>query len=130
MLGELNSLIVTRTWNLDANRGIVVARDSNTTAPTRTFVVDEKGAKELKGWAKMRVVDMAPGMSSGEYYILAGAGGNNEQFNVYRVNTASLEKPVDVLDCRTIPMASVACWNGDIYLGTADGQLLRSFRIK
>lgn len=128
MLGDLASLIVTRTWNLDKDRGIVVARDSSTTAPTRTFVVTEKGATELKGWAKLRVVDMAPGTASGEYYVLAGEGGTNERFAVYRVNTASLDTPTDVLDCRTIPMASVACWNGDLYLGTVDGQLLRSFK--
>jgi hypothetical protein len=71
---------------------------------------------------------MAPGKASGEYYVLAGEGGDNERFAVYRVNTASLDAPKDVLDCRTIPMASVACWNGDLYLGTVDGQLLRSFK--
>ncbi|MBU3742455.1 MAG: hypothetical protein FGM24_09260 [Candidatus Kapabacteria bacterium] len=130
MLGDLASLIVTRTWNLDADRGIVIARDTNTTAPTRAFVVDEKGAVELKGWAKMRVVDMAPGNTKGEYYVLAGSGGTNENFDVYRVNAASLDAPAHVLDARNIRMESIACWNGDLYLGTTDGQLLRSFHTK
>ncbi len=122
--GELAGLVVIRTWSLDAATGLAVARGEG--RESRVFLVEEKAARELESWADLRIIDMTPDSRSEGWFVLAGHGENPETFAVHRTMRKTIDQLSPVLSLGKQPSTSITLWNGDLYIGTAEGRILRA----
>lgn len=123
--GELAGLFVTRTWNLPDGSGLVIARTGDADAPTRAFHVKDGAFRELESWRGVRTIDVAQA-DDGACLALCGLCGKPERFEVRRFTAREPSALKPVLDLGTVAGTAIACWDGSLFIGTADGRILRS----
>lgn len=132
--GELANLIVTRTWNLDAGTGLVIARGQDASAPTRAFLARDGRFMELEGWRSLRAIDLAP--VEGGFLLACGSGataeatdrgtGEAETFEVRFFTSTAPDATEPVLALGTTRVTAIAVWDGALLVGTGDGAILRA----
>ena len=121
--GVLAPLVVQRTWQLPDGTGLVVTRAED--GQTRSFRARADGFEELAQWRGRRVIDVALG-ERGEVLLLGGKPGQPELFAIERALLDDLETLVPLLELGSDPPTALALWGGDLFLGTAAGEIWRA----
>jgi hypothetical protein len=57
--------------------------------------------------------------------VLASQAANPDSFTIYQTQLAEPAKIVPVIDLGREPSTAVACWNGSVYIGTANGKIMK-----
>ena len=128
--GEIADLLVLRTWPLDGETGLALARDPDRT--TRMFVVEAEGVRELDAWSDLAVVDVAPvgsAASSGEFLLVAGDRAEEPAHAVFAFSVEDVRAnrpPREILDLPEVAPSAIAVWGGDLFIGTREGAVLRA----
>lgn len=120
--GELARLVVQRTFDLPDGTGLVVTRAAD--GSTRTFRARESGFSELVSWADRRVIDVAHAPDE-RLLILSGDGGRPERFAVHAAPLDGGEL-TPILDLGLEPASALALWRGQLFIGTAAGQIWKA----
>ena len=64
------------------------------------------------------------------WLLLVGNALDNEAVGVYRFNEKSAYTLIQILDLGEESFSSIALWHGDLYLGSSDGKIYTSNKIK
>lgn len=122
--GTLARRIVTRTFPLAPDLGLVVTRTEQGTTPA--FLAREAGFEELASWAGWRVRDVVPGRSPDEFLLLAAEVSAPDAYRVLRFERDDPARLEPVLDLAGLAPSALALWHGALFLGTEDGRVLRA----
>ncbi len=125
--GDLAGMMVMRTWPLDGDTGLVLAR--NPDRSTRMFLVESGAIEPLDSWSEYSVVDIAPGAEPGEFVMVANHAADPDRASVLSFSLAGLRAgrtPVEMLELFEAAPTAIAWWNGDLFIGTDDGRVLRA----
>jgi hypothetical protein len=124
LTGELAPLVVQRTYDLPDGTGLVVTRAAD--GATRAFRAREDGFTELTSWRDRRVLDVTPAPEHDELLLLSGDRGTPERFAVHAAPLAELAALRPLLDLGLEPPSALALWHGQLFVGTAAGQVWKA----
>lgn len=127
--GAIADLLVLRTWPLDAETGLALARNADRS--TRMFLVEAGSVREIDAWNDLSVIDVAPGEAAGEFVMVAGDRGEPPTCGVFAFSLGdakAMRAPTKLLDLPGVTPSAIAMWRGDLFVGTEDGQVMRSER--
>ena len=121
----ISPYVVVETWNLDDNHGLVITREDDGT-PSRAFAVDADGFRELTAWGDVRVRDCTKGYQSGDVLLLVERRTEPSTFAVVKSDSSSLTELDVVLELGETAASSITLWQGDLFIGTDLGTILRA----
>jgi hypothetical protein len=122
--GDIAKLYVARTYSIDREQGLVLTRTEE--GSTRIFQARETGFRELTEWQHLRVIDIAIEGTTNALLVLASQAANPDSFTIYQTERTDPAKIAPVIDLGREPSTAVAWWNGSVYIGTANGKIMKS----
>ena len=127
--GAIADLLVLRTWPLDAETGLALARNADRS--TRMFLVEEDSIREIEAWSDLAVIDVAPGEAADEFVLVAGDRAETPGHGVFAFSLGdakAMRAPTKVLDLPGVTPSAIAMWRGDLFVGTEDGRVMQAER--
>ncbi len=127
--GAIADLLVLRTWPLDAETGLALAR--NPDRSTRIFLVEPGSIREFDAWKDLAVIDVAPGEAADEFVLVAGDRAETPSHGVFAFSlddAKAMRAPTKLLDLPGVTPSAIAMWRGEIFVGTEDGRVMRAER--
>ena len=126
--GEMEKVVVWKTWQLNQKLGLAVGNVGS--GISKTFQIDDTSPIVLTNWSDKRGLYVTPGEKKGYWLLLAVNVLDNKAFGVYRFNEKSANKLFQILDLGEESFSSIALWHGDLYLGSSDGKIYKSNKLK
>ena len=129
--GPLSEMLPLRTFPApEGDWGLVVARKGRS-GSNHVFRVEGRTVAELEGWRGRRVIDVQFLSDRGRFLVLAGSGRPEEgepaeQFEILSGSTLDPDRLSTVARLSDLEPRSFAVFNGDVFLGTEDGRILRA----
>ena len=129
--GPLSEMLPLRTFEVpEEDWGLVVARKGRRGAE-KVFRIDADRVVELEGWRDRRVLDVSFIPGDRRFLVLAGSGRPEEgepaeQFEILSGSTLDPDRLSTVARLSDLEPRSFAVFNGDVFLGTEDGRILRA----
>ena len=122
--GTIGPVVVWKTWPL--NQKLALAIGNVGPGISRTFKIDASSIQELSGWADRRIIYITPSEKNGYWLVLSGTGTADETFAIHRFHESSIDTLLPVLNLGERALSSIALWHRDLYIGTADGYILKA----
>lgn len=122
---SISPYVVVETWNLGRDRGLVITREADET-PSRAFFVDTGGFRELADWSDVRIRDCTAGPRPDDVLLLIERRTEPATFAVVQADARTLTDFDVVLELGETAASSIVLWQGDLYIGTNEGEILRA----
>jgi hypothetical protein len=129
--GPLSEMLPLRTFEVPEEAwGLVIARKGRRGAE-KVFRIDGDRVVELEGWRDRRVLDVSFIPGDRRFLVLAGSGRPEEgepaeQFEILSGSTLDPDRLSTVARLSDLEPRSFAVFDGDVFLGTEDGRILRA----
>ncbi|NCF40384.1 MAG: hypothetical protein GWP75_09735 [Planctomycetia bacterium] len=129
--GPLSEMLPLRTFEVPEEAwGLVIARKGRRGAE-KVFRIDGDRVVELEGWRDRRVLDVSFIPGDRRFLVLAGSGRPEdgepaERFEILSGSTLDPDRLSTVARLSDLEPRSFAVFNGDVFLGTEDGRILRA----
>jgi len=120
-VGRIASLLFMKTWPLSGNRGIATSTDTSRGGLNELFLVDESGLRDIRELGGRQVLDHLEDPAGDASLLLVRDG---VMHSVVRVAHDPAAEPVTVLELGRRPASCFALWQGALYVGLRDGQVL------
>ena len=129
--GPLSEMLPLRTFPApEGDWGLVVARKGRS-GSNHVFTVEGRTVAELEGWRGRRVIDVQFLSDGARFLVLAGSGRSGEgepaeQFEILSGSTLDPDRLSTVARFSDLEPRCFAVFQGDVFLGTNDGRILRA----